>query len=346
VSSAEFSSDWPQEDLEEVGACPVCGQVERRVLHEALEDRVFRVAPGRWTLWRCKSCGCAYLDPRPTSRSIGRAYAPRPTVPAPVEPTHSDFRQRVRNGYLNSRYGYGFEPASAGAGLLLSLFPKRRWNADLIVRHLRREGQVPKLLDVGFGRGDFLLAMRESGWEVHGIEPDADSVAALRAHGIPAEQGTLDDAPYAPKAFDAITLSHVVEHLHDPVASLEACHRLLKPGGVLWAATPNLDSLGRHRFGLDWFGLDPPRHLVVFTRRGLDLAVRRAGFDSASFRRTYRGQMIVAASEEVRSGGEPVTALQPRSASSRMLGRALDTTAALRREWGEELIVTARKQAG
>ena len=340
-----MSSDWPPGDLEEPGACPVCGHTERRLMDDALEDRVFRVAPGHWTLWRCESCGCAYLDPRPTRESIGRAYAPRPIASPPAEPTYSDLRHRVRNGYLNSRYGYAFEPASAGAGLLLWLFPKRRWNADLVVRHLRRERQAPKLLDVGFGRGDFLLTMRENGWDVHGIEPDPDSVASARANGIPAEQRTLDDPRYEPESFDAITLSHVIEHLHDPVASLEACHRLLKPRGVLWAATPNIDSPGRRHFGRDWFGLDPPRHVVIFTRYGLDLAVRRAGFESASFRRTYRGQLIIAGSEETRSGGKPSTALRPRSASSRMLGRAFDTAAAVRRECGEELIVTARKQA-
>jgi len=326
-----------------VGGCPVCGHTERGLLHEALEDRVFRIAPGRWALWQCDSCGCAYLDPRPTRESVGRAYGPYPTAPAVIEAAHG-FRHQVRNGYLNSRYGYGFEPASAAAGALLWLFPKRRWNADLVVRHLPRTGPAPKLLDVGFGRGDFLLAMRESGWDVYGIEPDADSAAAARANGISAEQGTLDDAPYAPESFDAITLSHVIEHLHDPVHSLEACQGLLKPGGILWAATPNIDSPGRHRLGRDWLGLDPPRHLVIFTRRGLDQALQRAGFEAVSFRRTYRAQLIIAASEEVRDGGEPLTALRPRSAGSRMLGRAFDAAAAVRREWGEELLVTALKQ--
>jgi SAM-dependent methyltransferase len=225
------------------------------------------------------------------------------------------------------------------------LFPKRRWNAELTVRHLRREGPAPKLLDVGFGRGDFLLAMRESGWDVHGIEPDAEGVAAARALGLAVEQGAVDDAPYPPASFDAITLSHVVEHLHDPVRSLTACARLLKPGGVIWLATPNVASPAQRRFGRDWFGLDPPRHLVIFTRRGLDLALRRAGFEGISFRRTYRGQLMVAASEELASEGEPLTALRPRSSRSRFLGRALDTAAALRPEWGEELMVLARVPA-
>jgi SAM-dependent methyltransferase len=249
----------------------------------------------------------------------------------------------VRNGYLDRRYGYSFEPHSRLAGMLLWLFPKRRWNADLTVRHLRHSGAAPKLLDVGFGRGDFLLAMRESGWEPHGIEPDAADVAAAREQGLAVQQGAVDELPYPDDTFDAVTLSHVVEHLHDPVVSLAECLRVLKPCGAIWIATPNVASPAHRRFGRDWFGLDPPRHLVIFTRRGLDLALRRAGFEQPSFRSTYRGQLMVAASEALAVGGEPMTSLRPRSARGRMLGRALDTAAALRAEWGEELIVLARK---
>jgi SAM-dependent methyltransferase len=325
----------------------VCGSEQRSLLHDRLDDRLFGALPGPWRLVGCGSCGCAYLDPRPTRESIGRAYEGYvwPTAPPASDPSLSGFRHKVRNGYLDRRYGYAFEPHSDLAGLLLWLFPKRRWNADLTVRHLRRPGPAPKLLDVGFGRGDFLLAMRESGWEPHGIEPDAADVAAARAHGLPVEQGAVEDAPYPDDTFDAVTLSHVVEHLHDPVASLTECLRMLKPGGVIWIATPNVASLAHRRFGRDWFGLDPPRHLVIFTRHGLDLALRRAGFEQPSFRSTYRGQLLVAASQALADGGEPLTALRPRSRQGRLLGRALDTAAALRMDWGEELIALARKPA-
>jgi len=78
--------------------------------------------------------------------------------------------------------------------------------------------------------------------------------------------------------FDVITLNHVIEHVHDPIAVLRACHRLLKPGGRLWLETPNVDSLGLARFGRNWRGLETPRHLVLFGRRGLRQACMAAGF--------------------------------------------------------------------
>jgi SAM-dependent methyltransferase len=254
-------------------------------------------------------------------------------------------RRGVWNGHLNGRFGYDFAPAFRLAGSLLWLFPKRRWGAEMTVRHLprKRKGLAPRLLDVGFGRGEFLRSMREHGWQVKGLEPDHGAVEAARAEGLDVEQGLIDDAPYPSESFDAITLSHVIEHLHDPVASLTACNRLLKAGGVLWIATPNIASRAQRRFGRDWFGLDPPRHLVIFTRKSLERALRRTGFEEVSFRRTYRGQMMVAASEAIAGEGDALSALRPVSRSSRLFGRALDFGAALRPEWGEELIAVARK---
>ena len=68
--------EWPADWLEPVTACPVCGDAERRVLHAGLRDRVFGVAPGSWTLMRCRECRAAYLDPRraprPSSWRTGR----------------------------------------------------------------------------------------------------------------------------------------------------------------------------------------------------------------------------------------------------------------------------------
>ena len=65
---------WPDNELELLKYCPVCGSRERELLHTGLRDRVFGVAPGDWTLHRCLECQSAYLDPRPTLATIGQAY--------------------------------------------------------------------------------------------------------------------------------------------------------------------------------------------------------------------------------------------------------------------------------
>jgi SAM-dependent methyltransferase len=329
--------------LEQVPACPVCGGRHRSVLHEGLEDKLF-AASGRWRLIRCGSCRCAYLDPRPTRETIAAAYVTYfPREESGPRQTPPRWREALRNGYLNRRFGYAFSPASRLGPLVVPLFRKRRWNAALTVRELAKPPGQSQLLDVGFGDAAFLRAMRAAGWQVRGLEPDAGAVEAARNAGLDIERGTLEGASFEAGSFDAITLSHVIEHLHDPVAALETCFRLLRPNGVLWLATPNIDSPAHRRFGRDWFGLDPPRHLVIFSRIALHDALGAAGFVRPRWSRSYRGELVVAASEALAAGRDAAASWTPHSRRLRNLARAYDLAAALRPEWGEELVALAER---
>jgi 2-polyprenyl-3-methyl-5-hydroxy-6-metoxy-1,4-benzoquinol methylase len=146
------------------------------------------------------------------------------------------------------------------------------------MRHLRPTLEGRRVLDVGCGNGTFLLDMRAAGWEVHGLDVDPDAVAAARAAGVPAELGFLEDSTLKRESFTAVTLNHVIEHIHDPHAALRMCHDLLLPTGVLWIATPNFDSTSHREFGRHWRGLEPPRHLVLYRSSSLDHILTQAGF--------------------------------------------------------------------
>ena len=109
------SEEWPPGGLERVPECPVCDGTERELLHAGLTDRLFGCASGTWSLWCCATCGCAYLDPRPTQETILLAYG--------EYFTHDDalgrpdarlcrLRDMLANGYLNGRYRTGLRPAS------------------------------------------------------------------------------------------------------------------------------------------------------------------------------------------------------------------------------------------
>jgi len=169
--------------------------------------------------------------------------------------------------------------------------------------HLSRN-EKGRLLDVGCGSGQTLELMAKLGWSVEGI--DSDPVAVSRAHerGFKVRQGTLDQQKFPGGCFDAVVMRHVIEHLHDPLSQLQECYRVLKPGGVLVTVTPNGKSWGHRRFNRDWRGLEPPRHLHIFSHSSLGAISAKAGFVS---HRYYIGSLtrsILLASHSLQLNGK------------------------------------------
>jgi SAM-dependent methyltransferase len=328
--------------VEAVPVCPVCGEQERTTLYDGLTDRLFDV-PGRWTLMRC-ACGAAYLDPRPTGSALARLYESYCTHGAPAEGQRgavARLRRAIRNGYLNERLGYRLGPAAKLGSVVLAPFAWQRRRARLIVRDLPLARNRPRLLDVGCGNGAFLLEMRAAGWDVEGLEPDGHATAIARALGLVVHEGVLGDAPLARRSFDAITMSHVLEHLPDLGSDLRRCRDLLRSDGRLWIATPNLDSPGHRRYGRDWVGLDGPRHLVLFTPSSLRSLLQSSGF-IPEFLRPGRIGWLFCDSEKPRAERLGVS---PRKLRTRALAAAHDLRTRADPCAGDELIVLARPLA-
>ncbi|HEY1226080.1 MAG TPA: class I SAM-dependent methyltransferase, partial [Ramlibacter sp.] len=248
-----------------------------------LVDNSFFCAPGTWTAWRCLGCDCAYLDPRPDSGSIHLAYVDyythRPIASANQRPRGlGALKRALTNGYKNWRFGVSLQPSAAIGAFLVSMVPSKRVRIDRQFRHLpHREGKG-RVLDVGFGSGAFLDEAQLLGWDAVGVDIDPTAVANARARGLNVFAKSLDHLDFEEESFDVITISHVLEHVHDPVALLRTCFRLLRPGGMLWIETPNIDSVGHARFGRHWRGLEPPRHLVIFGLRALRNVLSESGF--------------------------------------------------------------------
>lgn len=259
-------------------SCPVCGSVERQLLYPDLTDRAFGAVTGSWDLHRCRGCGAAYLDPPPSNSVLDAAYVGYcthivPTVEQPPEGPVATARRALRNGLVNARYGYELNPSTRLAPLLLAPLPGVRGNTERTFRHLQKR---TRLLDVGCGSGDFVAHAELVGWRATGIDVDQEALREGRKAGYDLRLETLDQHPDGD--YDAITMSHVIEHVRDPVGLLYAARERLRSDGVLWIATPNLASLGHRRYRDAWFPLDPPRHLILFDHGSLQLAVTRAGF--------------------------------------------------------------------
>lgn len=282
LDSMDERPEWPAGGLEELGECPICGSPHRALLFRNLADRLFG-APGRWTMYLCSACDSGYLDPRPTPVAIGLAYQDYETHrPAVIFSSTGDGRlaSRLRNGYLNRKYGYNLQPASRfGYAAMHLLPPPLRLEWDHYARHLPKpEPGRNKLLDVGCGNGEFLLRARSQGWDVYGIDFDAAALKHAAAARIPVVQGAVEAGTFAPSSFDAITSHQVIEHVHHPAQFLSALHAWLKPGGRLWIGTPNISSDLRKEFGPDWYPLQAPGHLQLFSPASLVRSLQAAGF--------------------------------------------------------------------
>ncbi|HOC56205.1 MAG TPA: class I SAM-dependent methyltransferase [Verrucomicrobiota bacterium] len=192
----------------------------------------------------------------------------------------------IKQGYLADKYGYEIRPGPAtfiSLGRLIYLLPLRRRQLDLEIRflHARPEG---RLLDLGCGSGQWLMAMRKLGWHVEGVDFDSRAAQAAAKRGLAIRCGALEQQNFPDRTFDAVTMSHVIEHLPDPLGTLTECARILKPGGSLVLWTPNTASLGHRLLKQHWRGLEPPRHLHLFAPRSIHTLLTRGGFSRISIR--------------------------------------------------------------
>jgi len=134
-----------------------------------------------------------------------------------------------------------------------------------------------RLLEVGFGRGEFLRVARERGWQIVGTEVSARAVENLRREGFAVHLGDAAAAALAGQAFDAAVALEVIEHVADFRSLLRDVHAALRPGGALVMSTPNVDSLTRRLIGARW-RIFASEHRWYFAPGTLRRALREAGF--------------------------------------------------------------------
>ena len=284
-------------------ACPLCGE-SGEMIHPQVEDHLFGV-PGAWGFRRCLSLSCRllWLDPSPFPEDLGEAYRTyythgetTPAPSAPVRPVRRElvrlrknlariffdllvfsvvlggkpsFWERAQEAYESRIYrGKRLQGWSRIFYTLFLLNPARKSEVDFRYMYTKpRPGG--SLLELGCGDGWLLSLMHAGGWNVEGLDFDPAAVEQARRRGVAVRLGGLVEQGYPEARFDLIVASHFLEHVHDPGAVLQEAWRLLRPGGRLVFVTPNASGLGHWVFGSHWRGLEPPRHIQIFSPRNL-----------------------------------------------------------------------------
>ncbi len=228
----------------QITECPACGGKQTHVLQSfALSGRL-----PQFTIWRCLGCGLGRTDPPPTDPySIEAALG---DVPLDHETARPD---SIEN---------------------LSASP---W-AEEIARVLLVERVPTEVLDIGCGEGDLVAILRERGFLASGIELRPRAVRLARQlRKLPVEIGSIDSFLQNPRFVGTIVLSHVLEHLPNP---LEAIQALAQYTTALVVAVPNSLSV---RALVEWanspgaFAYAPHEHVWQMTPKAVARLYQRAG---------------------------------------------------------------------
>lgn len=244
-------------DLETVD-CVLCGESASSLVVEGCPD-LLHGTPGVYSVVRCLHCDLLRTDPRPTEATIDRHYPPE-YLPFNLGPGR-------RGGFLLK-----------ARRQLEKLYERRYGPVDLVVPP--PEDGPRRLLDVGGGSGTYAALMAGTGWDPWVLEPSpvAARAAVDAVGGERVTRASIGAAEYPPGFFDLVTMNHVLEHLHDPVAALTRARTWMRPGGRVRVVVPNVESLERRLFGSSWLGFDLPRHLFHFSPGTLGRLLEHCGY--------------------------------------------------------------------
>ena len=217
--------------------CPSCHSTN---ISRELIVKDHTVSGEQFEIWLCRDCTLKFTQNIPDQDSIGRYYQSENYI------SHTDTNKGIVNRLYRAVRNYTL-----------------RNKKNIIQSHTGLSNG--KLLDVGAGTGAFAAYMKKSGWQVTALEPDnlAREKAAI-LHGLDVQDSstlfTLNEGE-----FDAITLWHVIEHVHALHQYVDQLKKILKPSGLLFIAVPNFTSDDASRYKEFWAAYDTPRHLYHFS---------------------------------------------------------------------------------
>ena len=234
-------------------ACPVC---DSRNINPLITVPDHSVSGESFVIWQCMDCTLRFTQDVPDEASISPYYKSEDYI------SHTN----TAKGFINNWYQKARK---------FTLQQKQR----LITKTTGLSSG--KILDMGAGTGAFLATMKTSGWQTTGIEPDDDARNIARKTFRIDLLGTDELQNLQPASFNAITLWHVLEHVHALHQYIDQLKNALKEKGKLFIAVPNYEAFDATAYNLYWAAYDVPRHLYHFTPRSMKALMEKHGLKIA-----------------------------------------------------------------
>lgn len=236
--------------------CPVCDSTH---IQQVFSVKDFSVSEEIFNIMECATCSLRFTQDAPSKNSMNAYYESEDYI------SHSD----TSKGPVNKLYKK-----------VRQITLKQK--ASLVQKSCDR--QQGNLLEIGSGTGAFAAEMKKRGWAVTGLEPDEKAREnAMTFHQIEL-QPVENFYTLKPATFDAITLWHVLEHVHDLHIYMQKFRELLAPGGVLIIAVPNYTSKDANIYKEFWAAYDVPRHLYHFSPMSLKKLTEKHGMNIREYK--------------------------------------------------------------
>ncbi len=229
--------------------CPACKSID---IFPKLEAQDYTVSNEKFSIWHCANCSIKFTQDVADQNSIGRYYKSDNYI------SHSD----TKSGLVNSLY-----------------HSIRKFTLLLKRKLIQNQTQLKSgtILDIGCGTGAFLNTMKEAGWKITGLEPDDRAIAKAKSLYQIQPQSSSELFNMSEQQFDAITMWHVLEHVHQLNEYFFQIRKILKDNGTLFIAVPNYTSFDAYFYKETWAAYDVPRHLYHFSPMSMELLVKRYG---------------------------------------------------------------------
>ena len=228
--------------------CPVCNS---SAINPLLTVKDHSVSKQDFVIWLCSSCQLRFTQNVPDEHSIAAYYRSEDYI------SHTN----TSKGFINKLYQKVRTYTLNQKAKLVSSFTKEKGN----------------ILDLGAGVGAFLATMQAKGWEVTGIEPDSGARAQAKNDFHIGLKDKNEFLNLQQGSFDAITLWHVLEHVHELHPYMEQIKKLLKHDGKLFIAVPNYTATDHSIYKVFWAAYDVPRHLYHFAPTSIEALMKRHG---------------------------------------------------------------------
>ncbi|MGB3512311.1 MAG: class I SAM-dependent methyltransferase [Microcoleaceae cyanobacterium] len=245
-------------NMEKYVKCNLCGSDNYTTLYKSGEAQINQIV-------KCNCCGLMYSNPRQQLEDCESIenYDPEWILNHLHLP---DLQQRIEKERLQVK---DYENTKS---ILNQLYPNR--------------GQV---IEVGSGFGYLLKFFQEDGWETIGVEPNVALCRYAESENhIDTVPTILEKANISSSSANLILMMHVIEHVPEPLATLQEVYRILKPGGTFVLETPCYDTFLFKLLGKRERSLSCDGHIYFFTTETLTKMVNQVGFNVWKLERVGR----------------------------------------------------------